>query len=275
MLKALFSQIARALLKVIPESTKGFLFNESFFSMKESTRDSWRLWFYRQIPNQGHSLRMLKEKGFNPKITIDCGAYEGKWTDMVKQIFTDTYVLMIEALPEKQEILEKVKRKYAPTVDYVIALLGAAEKNSVTFYKHESGSSVLEDKICPALPSSSLRMQTLDNVLSKAGIDKTDCLKLDVQGYKLDVLNGAKQALKTASVVLMEVSISARYKGEPLIKEVLEFMDGFDYKTYEICEMHRSWQNMNVLRQVDIIFVRKNSEYSLNPQQGFNPAVIF
>ena len=54
---------------------------------------------------------------------------------------------------------------------------------------------------------------------------RVQLLKLDVQGYELEVLKGADGLLSAAEVVLLEASLIPVNKGCPLIADVIRFMD--------------------------------------------------
>ena len=53
-----------------------------------------------------------------------------------KRIFPDSKILLIEALPEKEKYLAKIKMEYS-NVDYEMALLGARPAENIKFYKNE------------------------------------------------------------------------------------------------------------------------------------------
>ena len=52
-------------------------------------------------------------------------------------------------------------------------------------------------------------MFTLDELIASGGSFAATGLKLDVQGYELEVLKGAAKALETCEAVLAEVSFFA------------------------------------------------------------------
>ncbi len=64
----------------------------------------------------------------------------------------------------------------------------------------------------------------LDDVLAELEWAKIDCLKLDVQGYELSVLTGAKRALASCSLVDVEVEFNPLYEGQPLFCDVDRFL---------------------------------------------------
>jgi hypothetical protein len=101
-------------------------------------------------------------------------------------------------------------------------------------------------------------MYTVDEVLKRKDIIKADFIKLDVQGFELEVLKGASKTLESAEVVLMEVSLIEINKGAPLINEVMQFMVSRGFICYDICSIVRRPLD-KALWQTDLIFVNKSS----------------
>ena len=86
------------------------------------------------VPSQEDSFARIRGMGFDPKVCLDIGAYEGNWTRDLKNIFPGMAILMLEGQSEKESALKKVKEQFSD-VEYRIALLGAEER-SVTFHKY-------------------------------------------------------------------------------------------------------------------------------------------
>lgn len=251
--KGFVKQTIEKAIKRFPDSLRNqlmrALLEELYFSRKAPLR---------KILCTEWPLRVLKENGFSPAMIIDCGAYIGNWTREIKSIFPDARVLMLEADPEKETDLKKVQNEYPHTVDYAISLLGAEERVDVTFHKMRAGSSVLEEQSNAPRNIVRLSMTTLDKVACEKGFSDTTFIKLDVQGYELEVLKGATNLLDKAHIVLLEVSFLQYNKGAPLIDEVMAFMKYHGFVVYDIGELVR-WGTNNMLLQGDLIFIKHDS----------------
>ena len=210
-------------------------------------------------PNMELTLRDLKQRGFSPTTTIDVGAYHGEWTKMVKNIFPETAVLMIEAQEEKAGALRNICKEFSGEVYCESALLGATAGQDVEFVQMETGSSVFEESSPYARNRLTKTLATLDNLL-KAYTDfqKIDFLKLDVQGYELEVLKGAYHTLQQTEFVLMETSLIPINKGCPLIFEVLTFMDRMGFRTFDFCSQIR--RKDGTLWATDLLFINNRSK---------------
>ena len=209
-------------------------------------------------------MRML---GFKPCAVLDIGAYHGDWTRLAKDVFPEATILMIEAQKNKEIYLSSVAANHPDSVFYKIALLGAESKTSVNFYEMESGSSVLYEQSNVERQIVTQNMSTLDGILQEFGWDKVDLMKIDVQGYELEVLKGGEKALEQAEAVLMEVSLLGFIKDAPLLHDVVGFMRARGFFAYDVCSFIRRPLD-NALCQTDIIFVKETSALLREQQYG-------
>jgi len=71
---------------------------------------------------------------------------------------------------------------------------------------------------------------SLDTFFANEEAHLPDFLKLDTQGSELEILRGASRAVQSATLIEVEVEFIEVYKGQPLFKDVLEFMtaNGFE-----------------------------------------------
>jgi len=203
-------------------------------------------------------LKNLTYKGIFPKVIIDCGAFEGDWTRMAKKIFPRSMVVMIEANPEKEKYLQNIKSESPQTTDYVIALLGAETRQKVKFYQMESGSSVFEEQSNIPRRILYLPMRKLDEVVGAKNLSSPVFVKLDVQGFEVEILKGASEILKKTELVLLEASFLEYNKGAPLVNEVINFMVEHGFVIYDIGSLIR-WASDNALMQADLFFIKKDS----------------
>ena len=211
------------------------------------------------FPDLTNTLRVLRDRGFQPDFAIDIGAYHGNWTRDLLLIFPDCRVLMIEAQEKKAAGLRKFAAAQSGRVELEIRLLGPTDNLDVTFVEMETGSSVFEEKSGFSRERVQRRTTSLDDLLETTRrTQPISLLKLDVQGYELEVLKGASAALKRAEFVLLETSLIAVNQGCPLMLEVMQFMDQHGFTLYDWCSQVR--RPDRVLWQVDLLFVACRSE---------------
>jgi FkbM family methyltransferase len=208
-------------------------------------------------PDTDACLAAMKRRGFDPRIAIDIGAYTGEWTLSLRQLFPATRVLMIEPQAARQARLEALAQVH-DGVDFAPVLLGSAAAKAVTFFQSETASSVLRDPGNGGARAVEMEMTTLDAVTRGTHFQRPDFLKLDVQGYELEILKGAEHVLASVEAVMMEVNLIAVYEGAPLADEVVAFMAARGFRVYDVCTFFRRPLD-NALWQMDMIFVRATS----------------
>lgn len=210
------------------------------------------------MPDMFVSLERLRNLGFSPKQIVDVGAFEGEWTAATSHIFPDAKILMVEAMPKKEEKLKLLKTN--PNINYEIAVLGAQDGQDVYFAEIETASSVLEE--IEATHSRVKRQTTsLNSVLSQKNIPKVDLIKLDVQGYELEVLAGFDKYIANTEVILTEASLLEIHKGVPLVRDVINYMGDRNFVLYDICSVSTRRPLDNGLWQTDLLFVKEDSVF--------------
>lgn len=206
------------------------------------------------------SLGNLRQNGFIPSAIVDVGAYKGEWTTMVRRVFPEASVLMIEAQEEKASILSQLALESNDAVAFCRAFLGPKERSGETFYVNETVSSALAEHFPTHARSVTMDMRTLDDVLTTAAFPTPQFIKLDVQGFELEILRGAARTLQssTLEVLLLEISLIDINVGAPSMLEVLSFLDPFGFRLYDLCSMLRRPLD-GALWQTDALFVREGS----------------
>lgn len=80
-------------------------------------------------------------------------------------------------------------------------------------------------------------------------------LKLDVQGYERNVLEGGPETLSRVVGLRVELSVLKCYEGEPLLCDMLPYLDGLGFK---LCGIEPAWSDERTQEvfQLDGIFCR-------------------
>jgi FkbM family methyltransferase len=207
-------------------------------------------------------LENLKNNGFSPSAIVDIGANAGEWSRTASSIFPSAQILMFDGDPENEPNLHNTVREIGSRSRYFLRLLGPEKKDTVTFYRPETGttgSSVLPELTSFGKNAIALSMDTLDNLTAEASSPSPLLLKLDVQGFELEVLKGATKSLALSEVVIMEASLLPYNEGAPLFADVVAFMDMRGFVVFDFCGQLRR-ETDYTLFQTDIAFVRRESK---------------
>ena len=93
----------------------------------------------------------------------------------------------------------------------------------------------------------------LDQLRSDMVLKSPVLMKIDVQGYEGEVLEGGKETLKKVDYVLLETSFTQMYEGEPLFAELVETMKSFHFDFVRPIAFLKSNKTGEIL-QADILF---------------------
>jgi FkbM family methyltransferase len=200
-------------------------------------------------------LKAMSDRGFTPRTVIDVGAFNGKWSTMAKQIWPESYLFMIEPNLANRSCLLKIAKELDATL--ISEVLGADNDRAVEFYLMGSGSSVMNERSNVPRVVETRYLRRLDSLVGT--VNAPTLLKIDAQGYELQVLKGASQTLLTVEAVLLEIATIEINEGAPLLHDVIIFMHSLGFVAYDILEIHRRPLD-KALNQVDIIFVPEHSK---------------
>ncbi|MCU0770910.1 MAG: FkbM family methyltransferase [Verrucomicrobia bacterium] len=217
------------------------------------------------FPSQEGAFRTLKSLGWDPSACIDIGAHNGEWAAMFRRIFAQSKVLMVEPLDEKRATLQEAVSNSGGGLSYAAALLGAADGAEVTFVQMGTGSSVYEESSAYPRHRSLQRLVRLDTLIAEhPQFSSPQALKLDTQGYELEVLKGCPHLLRSVEVLLLEVSLVPINQGAPLFSDIVAFVTANDFRLFDFCSQIR--RKDGVLWQTDLLFIRNRLSVLIVPK---------
>lgn len=228
--------------------------------------------FLRPVGDMKAFLEDIKARGLDPRAVLDVGVWRAEWSQMAASVFPDAEFYLVEPLNEHPELVEQFLNAHPKAHFFQVAAGAIAETRDIRRHPHSqfSGSSFyIPDVGGPdmgdALP---VPVVLLDDLVASHRVACVpDLVKLDVQGFELEVLRGATSFLGATEVFILEVSLLAMHGAEaPLLAEVIGFMEERNYVAYDLPGFHRRPRD-GVLAQVDIAFVKADS--TLRAHQGF------
>lgn len=97
----------------------------------------------------------------------------------------------------------------------------------------------------------------LDDFVREQGIDHVDILKIDTQGFELEVFKGAGDLLQAGKVgmIYFELTLMELYRGLPRIDVLFQYLLDRNYRLVLIDNMH--YQD-GILSWMDALFVHAN-----------------
>ena len=208
-------------------------------------------------------LEDVKLRGLDCKFILDVGANRGDWSRMAKKVFPYCDFGLIEPQIEMKLYLDNFVDQHKSTV---VFMAGAGSKEghlTLTVSDDMVGSSFLHNVEDASFSKSEQRLIdiiTIDSLIEEKKIKILDLIKLDVQGFELEVLKGATKTFGYTDIYIIETSLFhfSDLPGMPDFAEVVNFMLDKDYVVYDFAGFLRRPLD-GALGQTDICFVKRNS----------------
>jgi len=216
-----------------------------------------------------NELAVLKQvfKRFNVDQVIDVGANTGQYGSLLRESGYAGPLLSIEPLKDAHQVL--VEAAAADPLWHVsdpVALGSCSKTLSINVAGNSASSSFLpmRQEHLDAAPYSAytgaetVTVMPLDKLVSDRGMKfVAGMLKIDTQGFELEVLSGAIETLKRCILVQCEISLVPLYDGQPAPFDLCSVLhrEGFELRYF--IPGFRDPSTREVF-QFDGIFARKN-----------------
>ena len=200
-------------------------------------------------------------------LVLDVGANVGAYVSLLRDFGYAGKVVSFEPLSSCYSILENLSQKDALWELAPRAAIGSEDGEIVINVSANSySSSVLSmlDSHLNSAPNSgyvgseTVPLRRLDGLANQYLTEdfKSVYLKIDVQGFEWQVLQGAKNILPKINGIQLEISLIPLYEGQILFREMLDQMDDLGYEMYAIIPGFTDKVTGRLL-QVDGVFFRK------------------
>jgi len=205
------------------------------------------------------ALERLASLGFAPELIFDVGAFRGDFARLALAVWPAARIACFDPLRHGTAQIAELQKQH-PGIDLYKTLVGATEKDAVEMHVANASSSVLRDANTHKYPVEVFPQTTVDVTVARSYAGRApDLLKLDVQGYELEVFKGAEATLRSLStrVILAEVNLIDLHQGVPLLDELLAWLSLRGFVAYDICGLGRRPLD-DALWQADMVFVRRD-----------------
>src|SRR3954464_4911538 len=180
----------------------------------------------------GEHCALLVRLGFKPGTVIDVGAADG--TPGLYDYFPEADLLLIDPLEEHVPALKEISRKHVRARIAVGAAGAHAGEIAINVYPNRlTGSSCMVDP-CGVGGPRQVPMITLDEECASRSLGGPYLVKVDTQGFELEVLKGATRVLAETEIVILEVSFFRLFTSNPIFSEVVIFMAERGFEMYDL-----------------------------------------
>ena len=217
--------------------------------------NDWILFF--DINNQ-HKENIYR-KIQNGDVVLDVGSNIGEVLLNMAKVNPDGKVYGFEPV---QSTFEKLSKNLSLNLfqNVEISRLALSDKNETLYYQEKDGHSggTMMSKENGKNQMQFIEALTLDEFVKTRGIEKIDFIKVDIEGFEMNFVNGAVETLKNFKPTLfMEVDQPKLKRQNTSADELLEKLNSLGYKIYYAETGKEIHPNPFEEKHVDILCVAK------------------
>ena len=221
-----------------------------------------------------------------PRFVVDVGANIGQTLETFLDWWLNARCLSLEPLPDAFAGLQKVVSRYSGRVEAIncgvgskpgrLVLNGSKAQSANSSFRsfNKDAETALAHRGLRAKLSTfefgaddkyevEVSVETLDVILSSSKSRSAtwfreigiDILKIDTQGWELEVLRGANEVLKQTKVVLAEWQFDDIYGQPPPIHELDKVLSDAGFRLWDIAHIYKDLKTMRTL-WVDLIYAK-------------------
>lgn len=213
--------------------------------------------------NEQAVISFIKEKlsGTKEPVIFDCGAAHGFFTLEITKDLSGSKVFVIEPVKKNFDILEglfkdnkKVTLIKAGVSDrvgsepiFVAECNGSCDGSSFVnrgIFRHEMFK----------MSSENSEVTTVDAICEKYEVEEISILKLDVEGYEMKALQGAKKMLKDGKIKFIMIEYGTTFKDANItLAALMNYMSELGYKCYDVVKtgLPEHWHGGNFNENYD------------------------
>jgi FkbM family methyltransferase len=206
-------------------------------------------------------VRSLVADGSSFATVIDVGANAGQFTAAALHAWPHARVIAFEPLADAAKLVADVAGA-ARAVEVHQCALGA-EDGEIEFFRHTHALSSSALRVSEAarplpwaeeLPGETVTLHRLDTVIAERRLVQPVLLKLDVQGFELEVLAGATATLAQVDAIVLEAAFVPGYAGQPPFATVHEVLCGMGWSLVRPLDFRRESDGRIV--EADLLYRR-------------------
>jgi FkbM family methyltransferase len=205
--------------------------------------------------------------GLDVATIVDIGSNKGQFALLAIEVFPRATIFCFEPL---REPAARLREMLGGEIRLFETAIGPCEKEGIIHVSQRSDSSSLLPiaKQAEVFPGTELKEQRVVSIapltqyLSPGNIKSPGLLKIDVQGYELEVLKGCEPLLASFRYVYSECSFVELYRGQALAADVILYLID---RNFELSGVYGQVEDSNRRPvQADFLFTNTRDKRTLD-----------
>lgn len=217
--------------------------------------------FFRVAPTTEH-ISFLKSLQDLDQI-IDVGANRGQFGLAALSVFPNCKYICFEPIEDAYKALKNVLIFKKDISIYNSAIGNSNSEMEMNISQSEDSSSLLtitelQDEIFPGTKKKNtqiVNLSKLTDFISFNELNNNSLIKIDVQGFELEVLKSASDLLNKIKYVYVECSFRELYKNQASANDIINLLAANDFKLSGIYNFMSDKKGVSI--QADFFFERK------------------
>ena len=214
--------------------------------------------FYRNLPH-GIEYRVdIARCGFTPKIVLDVGANEGQAAMSILEAFPGAEIHCFEPVAETFERLRRnVGSQGCRCMQQAV---GRAVGNATIHVAANSLTNSIVHK-SPGSTEQAVIVTTVDAYAAERCMQSIDLLKIDTEGFELDVLAGAERCFAEQIVRFVLIEAGFHFSGHEHVRyeQIHEHLKCRGFELFGFYNQTRCWSGATRLRFADALFAHTST----------------
>ena len=242
-------------LKIVSNNVKDII--EELANSSTGSRDKFRLIRYANNVRHLELSAIFRDPDIN--LVLDVGANEGQFANLIRKIGYSRDLISFEPIPETFARLKEKTVRDSLWSAFNYALGSSNTRQTFNIYSDSKLSSFLQGdgshstrfensfQIAKQIEVEVKRFDSVWSDIVNPGKVRQIFLKLDTQGYDLEVFKGIGSGKNCIKFILTELSVIPLYKNIPTFTEALDFYSNEGYGPLALIPVTRNHSDGRVI----------------------------